>query len=176
MNSCMIISKTRKIKGKNSNKDTNYQHWQIGIERKVTLLKMAMELWALTPKATNKLGKSIRINFCRTMESSKIKSVTTRRKFGEKGGCCFVVRNFKSSAYHLPWSAICPWQLVILIYIASARGKNRHPIFLELWLWVLVYLAVPLKMSTKTSLCHMRQSIPWIGTGAASWVTFAKNI
>lgn len=52
-----------------------------------------MEFWDLTPhpKATNKLAKSIRINFCRTLESSKIKIVTTRGKFGEKRGCCFVV-------------------------------------------------------------------------------------
>lgn len=57
--------------------------------------------------------------------------------------------------------------------MASAREKNSDPILIELWLWVLVYLAVPSKTSTKTSFYHMIQSIPWIGTGAATRVTFA---
>lgn len=169
------------MKRTNSNKDTNYQHWQIGIERKVTLLKIARYgILGLDPsvKATNKLAKNIRINFCRTLESSKIKIVTTRGKFGEERGYCFVVRNFKLSAYHPPCprlSAVCGWQLDILVYIASARGKNSDPILIEFWLWVLVCLAAPWKTSTKNSLCHTKQTIPGTGTGIASWVAFAKN-
>ena len=101
------------------------------------------------PKAVNKLVKTIRINFCRTLESSQ--KNYNWGKFGAERSSCFVARYFKLPVYHHPCpklAVVCGWQPTILVKIASDRRRNLDPILIELCL-ILVCLVAASRTSTK---------------------------